>query len=507
MLYSQHAVRRIAGALALGGTIMATIASAQQPPLDPFEASGDIGSPKHPGSAAFDAVEQTFTLTGSGANMWEARDECQFVWKKLKGDFIIRAEAAFVGESAEPHRKLGLMIRNGLEPDAVYVDAAVHGNGMTSLQWRRDQGGLTEQAPCPVVGGDVVQLARKGNTVTVRLAWQGEAFVRDTAIDLALNEEVYVGLFVCAHNADAIETGKFRNVRLIIPASDQFVPYRDYIGSNIELLDVATGRREIIFRSPESLQAPNWTKDGAALIYNSNGKLYRLDLATRQPTEINTGFATRNNNDHVLSFDGTMLGISHHSAEDDGKSIIYTLPATGGEPKRVTPKGHSYFHGWSPDAKELVYTGNRNDEIDIYKIPVAGGEETRLTNAPGVDDGPEFTPDGQWIYFNSARTGRMQIWRMRPDGSDQHQVTDDGLNNWFPHIAPDGKSFVFLSFAPDVDPNEHPFYKQVYLRQAPIDGGPPKVLAYVYGGQGTVNVPSWSPDGKRLAFVSNTAGN
>jgi Tol biopolymer transport system component len=292
----------------------------------------------------------------------------------------------------------------------------------------------------------------------------------------------------------------------VVPAGDSFVPYRDYIGSNIEILDVATGRCEIIYRSPESLQAPNWTKDGAALIYNSNGKLHRLDLATRVPTEINTGSATANNNDHVLSFDGKLLGISS-SPPDEGKSIIYTVPVEGGEPIRVTPLGHSYLHGFSPDGRELVYTGNRNDELDIYKISIDGGEEERLTDAPGVDDGPEYTPDGKWIYFNSSRTGRMQIWRMLPSGHDQQKVTDDGLNNWFPHISPDGKQIVFLSFGPDVDPADHPFYKQVYLRLMPIEGGPPKVIAYVYGGQGTINVPSWSPDGKRLAFVSNTAGN
>jgi Tol biopolymer transport system component len=498
---------RVVGALALGLTIMAAPAHSQQPPLDVFEASEDIGSPKNAGSTAFDAASQEFTLKGSGVNMWEGRDECQFVWKRMKGDFLIRAEAAFVGAGVEPHRKLGVMIRNSLEPDAPYVDAAVHGDGMTSLQFRRTAGGMTEQIFTPITGANVIQLGRKGNIYTLRVAWQGETFVSDAVAEVQLSDEVYVGLFVCAHNADIVEEGKFRNVRIVVPAADDFVPYRDYIGSNIEILDVATGRREIVYRSPESLQAPNWTTDGTALIYNSNGKLYRFEIASRTPTVINTGSATANNNDHVLTFDGKTLGISNHSPEDDGKSIIYTVPVEGGEPKRVTPLGHSYFHGFSPDGRELVFTGNRNDELDIYKISIDGGEEVRLTDAPGVDDGPEYTPDGKWIYFNSSRTGRMQIWRMTPSGHDQHKVTDDGLNNWFPHISPDGKQIVILSFGPDVDPADHPFYRQVYLRLMPIEGGPPKVIAYVYGGQGTINVPSWSPDGKRLAFVSNTAGN
>jgi Tol biopolymer transport system component len=293
-------------------------------------------------------------------------------------------------------------------------------------------------------------------------------------------------------------------VRITVPAPSDFVPYRDYIGSNLEVLDLESGRREIVYQVADSLQAPNWTADGAALIYNRNGRLFRFDLATRTPTEINTGAATRNNNDHVLSFDGKLMGISHHAAEDDGRSNIFVMPAEGGEPRRITQRGPSYFHGFSPDGRELVYAGDRDGAIDVYRISIDGGEEQRLTDADGVDDGPEFTPDGQWIYFNSARSGRMQIWRMTAAGNDQQQVSEDDYNNWFPHISPDGKWIAYVAFPPDIDADAHPFYKQVTLRLMPVGGGPSRVIAYLYGGQGTINVPSWSPDGKRLAFVSNT---
>jgi TolB protein len=185
---------------------------------------------------------------------------------------------------------------------------------------------------------------------------------------------------------------------------------------------------------------------------------------------------------------------------------VYTVPVGGGTPRRVTPLGPSYLHGWSPDGRFLLYTGQRDGEFDIYRIPAEGGEEVRLTTTRGLDDGSEYSPDGRWIYFNSVRSGTMQIWRMRPDGSAPEQVTDDGFNNWFPHVSPDGRWIVYLSYMPDVAPSDHPWYKHVYLRLMPAAGGPSRVIAYVYGGQGTINVPSWSPDSRRVAFVSNTGG-
>jgi Tol biopolymer transport system component len=283
------------------------------------------------------------------------------------------------------------------------------------------------------------------------------------------------------------------------------VPYREYLGANLELLDVASGDRTVVYRTPNAIQAPNWTRDGRALLYNDAGRMYRFDLAARTPAPIETGAATNNNNDHVLSFDGRTLGLSSHVAAEGNRSVVFTVPAAGGAARRVTARAPSYLHGWSPDGRHLVYTGERGGQFDVYRIPAAGGEEVRLTDAPGLDDGPEYTPDGRWIYFNSSRTGRMQLWRMRPDGGGQEQVTDDGFNNWFPHVSPDGRWIVFLTFLPDVKPDDHPWYRQVYLRIMPAAGGAPRVLAYVYGGQGTINVPSWSPDSRRIAFVSNTA--
>src|SRR5262249_38330929 len=156
------------------------------------------------------------------------------------------------------------------------------------------------------------------------------------------------------------------------------------------------------------------------------------------PAPLDTGSAVRNNNDHVLSFDGAMLAISDQSAPD-GKSRVYTLPATGGAPRRITEQGPSYLHGWSPNGKDLVFTGGRNDEFDVYKIAADGSRpETKLTDYKGLDDGPEYSPDGRFIYFNSVRSGTMQIWRMKTDGTEPERVTNDDTNDWFPHLSPDG---------------------------------------------------------------------
>ena len=502
----------LAGSLAL-------ILQLSAAPVGQFADAADVGAPEIAGSTTYDPSLQHYRMGAAGINMWGTTDQFQFAWNKLKGDFIVRARVEWIGQGVDPHRKAGWIARKSLDHDAAYVDACVHaGDGLTSLQFRREKGAITEQVVLPLTGGDVVQLERRGNTWIFSSARYGEPFVSQTLADFDLGEEPLVGLFLCSHNAKVKEEVIFKDVRIIQPPKAGYVPYRDYIGAHLEILNVHTGKLEIVHSSPVQFEAPNWKPDGRTLIVNvsgqgpDRGQLKTFDLVTKQVGDLYTGTIGRNNNDHVLTFDGKMLGVSIHTpGEDNGRSVIYKLPSTGGEPVRVTPKSPSYFHGWSPDGKWLVYTGGRkhspdqkSDKYDIYRISADGGEEIRLTSEGSLSDGPEYTPDGRWIYYNSTRSGLMQIWRMRPNGAQQEQVTNDEFNNWFPHISPDGKWIVMISYGQDVRPEDHPYYKHVYLRLMPIEGGKPRVIAYVFGGQGTINVPSWSPDSTRVAFVSNT---
>lgn len=272
------------------------------------------------------------------------------------------------------------------------------------------------------------------------------------------------------------------------------------VKSFLETVNVKRGERKVVATFDYLIEAPNWTPDGKYLIYNSNGKLYRIAVEGGEPELIYTGVADRLNNDHVLSFDGSFFAVSSHY---EGNSKVFTVPYEGGEATLVTKNGPSYLHGISADGNTLAYCAGRNDNMDVYIIPTAGGEEIRLTDAEGLDDGPEFSRDGKYIWFNSVRSGLMQVWRMKTDGTEQTQMTFEDSNNWFPHISPNCKLVCYISYNKnDVEPGDHPANKNVKLMVMPAKGGKPKVLVELFGGQGTLNVNSWSPDSKQFAFVS-----
>jgi TolB protein len=492
------------GSTALGGELAeqapASVPAGQdkESRLGLFETQGDIGTVLHPGAVEYDPAEKRFTVAGSGENMWSTADAFQFAWTKASGDLSLAADISFLGAGANPHRKACLMVRQSLDADSAYVDVALHGDGLTSLQFREAKGAATHEVQANVSAPRRVRIEKRGKYTLMYLGPEkGPSKFSGAAVRISFEEPFYVGIGVCSHNKDVTEKAVFSNLELVSPlptASGRPVLY-----STLETQTIASTDRRVVHVTASRIEAPNWLRDGSALIYNSGGRIYRIPASGGEPASIDTGFATRCNNDHGISPDGTLLAISNQSQERR-ESLIYTVPVAGGTPKLITPTGPSYWHGWSPDGKTLAYCGARGGEFDIYTISVEGGPETRLTTAQGLDDGPEYSPDGKSIYFNSDRTGRMQIWRMLADGSEQQPLFEDSFNNWFPHPSPDGRSIVFLSYEPDV--TGHPANKDVALRRIRLDSKKVDVLGRFFGGQGTVNVPCWSPDGRKIAFVT-----
>ena len=276
--------------------------------------------------------------------------------------------------------------------------------------------------------------------------------------------------------------------------------------SFLEIFDVETGESRLLKEFDKVIEAPNWSTDGRFLTFNSEGRIYKIEIESGKVTEVPSYFVNNCNNDHVLSPDGEGLYVSHHTKED-GLSRIYKIFFDGRMPELATPLAPSYLHGVTTDGKMLAYCAERNGEYDIYTIPTAGGIEMQHTTAFGLNDGPEYDCDGEYIWFNSVRTGRMQAWRMKADGSEQTQMTFDAhLNTWFPHISPDRTKVVMLAYHErDVRPGEHVPNKNVEIRLMTgcdeTGWSEPRTILKLFGGQGTINVNSWSPDSRRFAYV------
>ena len=461
-----------------------------------FQAQSDVGNVAKSGSAAFHPARSEYLIRGGGANMWSTNDAFHFLWTKMSGDLSLAAHIQFSGTGGNPHRKACLIIRQSLEPDSAYVDVAVHGIGLTALQCRQTDGDATHEIVWGMSAPGHLRIEKHGDYVTLSVAAAGqEPRPAGAMYRVHFNEPFYVGLGVCAHDNRRIEQAAFSNVEL------KSLPVQSgskVIQSTLETLEISSTDRQIVYHTPDHIEAPNWSRDGKFFLFNSRGRIYRLPATGGAPELVTTGSQTRCNNDHGISPDGKLLAISDQAK--DGKSRIYVLPISGGRPRLMTGQAPSYWHGWSPDGRTLAYCAERNGNFDIYTMPVRGGRERRLTTAPGLNDGPDYSPDGKFIYFNSDRTGLMQIWRMNPDGSQQEQITFDDHNNWFAHPSPNGRWITFLSY--DKDVKGHPAGKDVMLRLMSLSDRKIQVLAKLYGGQGTINVPSWSPDSRNIAFVS-----
>lgn len=427
--------------------------------------------------------------------MWGTSDAFHLMYDEIEGDVSITAKVDWVGEGKNPHRKAGPIFRASLDADAPYADFIFHGSGELALQYRKTKGGPTAEIQTKIKPPVLARLERHGDVISAEVFDSSNQWRPIGALSVPLPGKIIAGLAACSHDDTVTETAVFSQVKM-----DKTGPVKArFTESTLETIDIESGVRSIVRRAAEHFEAPNWSRDGSHLIYNSGGRLYRIPVKGGNPEVIDTGERIRCNNDHGLSPDGKWLAISDGSA--NRQSQIYILPATGGTPRLITPQYPSYWHGWSPDGKTLAYCARRGDNFDIYTIPAEGGSETRLTTAEGLDDGPDYSPDGKYIYFNSVRSGVMRIWRMLADGSDQQMlIPGDDSADWFAHPSPDGKWIVYVSFEKTVE--GHPANKDVVLKLAPANGGRPRVIATLFGGQGTINVPSWSPDSRQVAFVS-----
>lgn len=476
-----------------------------------FANSADVGKTSTPGSTRF--ADGRYRVTASGANIWGTEDAFHYAWTQRSGDLHIAADIAWEGKGKDPHRKAGLMIRQNTTPGSPYADVMVHGDGMVSLQYRPEQDGPTWQIISATWHPSRVQLEREGDFVYFSVAGaDGKLRHAGGSYRIAFQAPVLVGLAVSAHDDSVTETASFANVALKVP-SLAYVPDTGYaakVESTLEVIEIGgVQSRRVVRHFDGKIEAPNWTRDGKALVYNSNGLIWRVPAEGGEPVQIDTGPNVKNNNDHGISPDGTQLVISDQS-EPDNLSRIFVLPLAGSaRPRAVVsnPRARSYWHGWSPDGKTLAYVhvGVDDGSYDIWSVDAAGGTPRPLIVGPGVDDGPEYSPDGRHLYFNSTRSGAMAIWRANADGSNPVQLTKDPeRRDWFPHLSPDGKWIVFVSFGLDVAVTDHPPNREdVVLKIMPADGSaPPRVLTRLFGGQGTINVPSWAPDSQQVAFVS-----
>lgn len=468
-----------------------------------FESQSDIGENPKAGSASFDASTGEYRITGGGDNIWDKTDAFHYVWKRISGDFTITADVHFVGTGAVDHRKAVLMARQSLDGNAPYADVALHGDGLTSLQYRLTSGGETQEVRAEKNAPVRIRLVRHKDEFTMYVGSPGEELQKAGQATVPLSGPVYLGLGVCSHDAKILETALFTHVT--VEQSHEALRMK----SHVSIYDLEDKSVHVIYSDTKRIEAPNWSHDGKSLLLNSGGRIYRLAVdgkASLVPVGIDPDYEC--NNDHGPSPDGKRIAFSAEPKGSDG-SRVFVAQANGKSPKQVTATVPSYFHGWSPDGRWLVFVASQNHNFDLFRIDTNGGKEERLTTHAGYDDGPDYSPDGKWIYFNSNRSGGWDIWRMPAEGAGPgdelaQRITSDGLEDWFPHPSPNGKWLVFLSF-PEGTSN-HDAECDIELRMMPLPGenpGSPEIQSIVklFGGQGTINVNSWSPDSRRFAFV------
>lgn len=484
-----------------------------------FVGSADVGTPSTvgPGTAVYDAAARTYRVTGGGENMWASADHFRYVWAKASGDVRIDATIDWVATfpadgTPDPHRKAVLVFRQTLDSDSVYADAATHGDGLTSLQWRETKGSVTNEVQTSLVGPSRLRLEKRGNYVSMSVADRdGDFRPAGGAARVDFTGEFYVGIGVSAHNTGRLETAVFSDVSVARPPATTGRTRRLTTVETISLRS-RDRRAAYVVAQPGRIETPVWFPDDTNTIYfNDGGQLRRVQAEppgtppnpTRLsvPQRFETGPIARVGADYGVTADGSTWAVTEVSAMPGAGPRIRTVPSTGGSAVATAIAAPARFGSWSPDGRTLLYTADRNGNLDVYCAPVSGGPETRLTSDAAVDEAPSFSPDGQFIYFTSTRSGSMQVWRMRADGTSPAAVTQDpDVENWFPRVAPNGQSLVFLTAARGS--GARPADTDVSLRVMNLQTRAVTTIARLFGGDGTINGASWSPDSQYLAFIS-----
>jgi TolB protein len=392
---------------------------AQSDQLGLFEAHADVGDNPQKGSVTYKAASGEYRITGGGANIWGSVDAFQFVWKRFSGDVSVSADVQFVGSGAEAHRKAVLMVRQSLDAGSAYADVALHGDGLTALQYRLASGAETLEIRSEVNGPVHIRMERRGDQFTMFAGKSGENLAASAPVTIKLQDPVYVGIGVCSHDANVLETAVFSSVRVAKLTPAEQIPNPTNVRSKISIYDLESKSIHVVYAADKLWEAPNWSPDGKYLLANSGGGLYRFTLdadGKAQPEKLALDAAYECNNDHGLTRDGKHLAFSAKYASSQ-ESQVFVASSEGTKPRLLTPNHPSYFHGWSRDGKWLAFVGKRGDYFNVFRIPASGGNEERLTSSPANDDGPDYSPDGKWIYVNSNRSGGWDIWRFPAEGA------------------------------------------------------------------------------------------
>jgi TolB protein len=485
----------------------AATAGARAPELGLFQAQSDIGNVVPAGSAHYDATRHVYTIWSAGANTWYHVDHFNYLWTRASGDLALTARISFpprrYGHDPNPHRKGLLMFRQSLAPGSAYVDAALHGVGLTALQYRREQGANTPDIELTINAPQTLRLEKRGEVFTLYVSQAGEPLHQvGASIRLHLRAPFYVGLGALSHDVQTTDVIEFSHVSLErlqpVPAAAKRVLY-----STLQTIEFTNQyRRGVVIRSvPAYMQSADWAPDGKSILVDEAGRIERIPYLTPDaggtPQPIGVGDLVGCSGNFGLSPDGKLLAVSC-SRVPGGLHQVYLLPVEGGGGPRQLTRGAeaSYFHAWSPDGKIVAFTRGAASRADIFTIPAAGGPETRLTRDT-VNDGPVYSPDGQYIYFDSARSGTIQIWRMRPDGSQAEQMTDDDFLNSSPHISPDGNTLAFLS----QPPRHAGGFGPAVLRVMRFDDGLIQRVVELRGDRGSFAMQPWG-NAKRFAFIT-----